>query len=618
MTEKQKLSYGLWPSPISPAMLGAKLRLEDAQFDSDGSLVWLESVNGATALMVKKGADAARDIAGGLKIGGGVGYGGGDFTVRNGQAVFASNGRLYRVALESGLPQPITPNFGDCGAPVISPDGSQILFVHTYEGADCLALVDSAGQGWPQKLASGADFYMQPAWHPDGKQIAWVEWNHPQMPWDGTRLMTAHLDGAKLVDVQQIMGGNDLPVFQPEYSADGRFLAFLANDGEWDSLYLLDLLNGQKRTLVTDAVLMDPAWVQGMRLFAWSPDSTHLYYLRNERGWRSLWIVDITTGESRALDFAPYSWLSQIAAAPIGEKLALIGSSAQIPARVVTYENGQLRIERRSSGESVPEAELPEPRPIEWPAPDGTVVHGLYYPPTSPRYTSDGLPPAIVNIHGGPTSARVSSYNADAVYFTTRGYAFLEVNYRGSTGYGRSYMLMLRHKWGLLDTEDAAGAAGALAALGLADPQRIVIMGGSSGGYTVLNALIHFPGVFKAGVNLFGVANLFDILIGTHKFEERYNDSLVGALPEAAERYKAWSPVFHAAQIKDPVAVFQGEDDKVVPPEHSEQIVAALRANKIPHIYKLYPGEGHGFRKTENIMDFYENLDKFLKQYVLF
>jgi dipeptidyl aminopeptidase/acylaminoacyl peptidase len=146
----------------------------------------------------------------------------------------------------------------------------------------------------------------------------------------------------------------------------------------------------------------------------------------------------------------------------------------------------------------------------------------------------------------------------------------------------------------------------------------MVIMGGSSGGYTVLNALIHYPGVFKAGVNLFGVANLFDLIIGTYKFEARYNDSLVGALPAAAERYKAWSPVFHSSQIKDPLAVFQGADDQVVPPEHSEQIVAALRANKVPHIFKLYPGEGHGFRKTENIIDFYESLERFLKQYVIF
>ena len=295
----------------------------------------------------------------------------------------------------------------------------------------------------------------------------------------------------------------------------------------------------------------------------------------------------------------------------------MLASSPKIPARLVTIEDGRQVIEKRSSGEAIPEDELPEPRAIEWPAPDGTVVHGLYYPPTSTRFTSEGLPPAIVNIHGGPTSMRSTNFNAEAAYFCTRGYAFLEVNYRGSTGFGRSYMLKMRDKWGLVDTEDAGEAAGALAALGLADPRRIVIMGGSSGGFTVLNALIQFPGVFKAGVNLYGVANLYDLVIGTHKFEQHYNEMLVGVLPEASERYKAWSPVFHADKIKDPVAVFQGEDDRVVPMEHSEQIVATLRANHVPHIYRLYPGEGHGFRKTETIIDFYENLEKFLKLHVL-
>ena len=421
-----------------------------------------------------------------------------------------------------------------------------------------------------------------------------------------------------LSDIKQLFGDENTPVFQPEYSADGRSLAFIANDGEWDTLYVLDLLSGERRALVANASLMEPAWAQGMRLFAWSADSSCIFYLKNERGWRTLWSVDLASGQSHPMDIAPYSWVDQIAASSVDNKLVLIASSSKISKRVFTLKDGKQQIEQRSSGESVPSEAMPEPHPVEWPAPDGTVVHGLYYAPTSTLFTSDGLPPAIVNIHGGPTGVRVNTYNADAAYFATRGYAYLEVNYRGSSLYGRSYMLMLRQKWGLVDTEDAAGAAGALVALGLADPNRIVIMGGSSGGYTVLNALIHFPGVFKAGVNLFGVANLFDLMIGTHKFEERYNDSLVGSLPEAAERYKAWSPVFHADQIKDPVAVFQGENDKVVPPEHSEQIVAALRANKVPHIYKLYPGEGHGFRKTETIIDFYESLERFLKQYVLF
>jgi dipeptidyl aminopeptidase/acylaminoacyl peptidase len=617
MSDKQKLPFGLWPSPISPAMQGAQLSINDAQFDSDGSLLWNESLSGKTALMVKSGPDAARDISGGLRVGGGVGYGGGDFTVRNGFAVFSSGGRLYRVSLESGLPRPITPQFGDCASPVISPDGSKILFIHTYEETDCLALVDSEGQNWPVKIASGADFYMQPAWHPDGQQIAWVEWDHPQMPWDGCRLMTARLNGVELTDVKQIFGDVDTPVFQPEFSADGRTLAFLANDGEWDALYALDLSTGERRALVKDVPLMDPAWVQGMRLFAWSADSSRIFYLKNNVGWRTLWVVDVASGETRQIDFAPYTWAGQIAVSPVNDRLALIASSSKITHRLVTLENGQQRIERRTTGESVGPDDLPEPRPISWPAPDGTIVHGLFFPPTSRTHISDGLPPAIVHIHGGPTAARASSYNGVAAYFATRGYGFLELNYRGSTGYGRSYMLMLREKWGLFDTEDAAGAAKALADQGLADPKRLVIMGGSSGGYTVLNVLIHFPGVYKAGIDAYGVSNLFD-LIETHKFERHYFDTLVGVLPEAAERYKAWSPVFHTDKIKDPMAVFQGADDKLVPPQHSEQIVSALRANQVPHIYKVYAGEGHGFRLTENVIDFYESIESFLKQYVVF
>lgn len=618
MSEKQKIPFGLWPSPITPAMQGARLRLEDVQFDSDGSLVWLESLSGVSALMHKSGPDAARDLSGGLKIGGGVGYGGGEFTVHNGLAIFASAGRLQRVDLSGGLPRPISPEFGDCASPAISPDGRQVLFIHTYERADCLAVSPTDGSAWPVKLASGADFYMQPTWHSDGRQIAWVEWNHPQMPWDGTRLMTAQIDGPQLLNIRQLYGASDIPVFQPAYSPDGRWLAFLANDGEWDSLNIIELSSGQKHILVHDAALLEPAWGQGQRLIAWSPDSDCIYYTKNERGWRSLWAVELASGQSRSIDIAPYTWIEQLAVSPVSGRMGFIAATPQIPARVVSLEHGQITIQRRSSNEAVPVSELPEPRPIEWPAPDGTVVHGLYYPPTSTRFNSDGLPPAIVSIHGGPTGAAVSSYNGYAAFFCTRGYSYIEVNYRGSTGYGRSYMLMLREKWGLLDTEDAVGAAGALAALGLADPQRIAIMGGSAGGYTVLNALIHYPGVFKLGVDLYGVASLFDLLIGTHKFEERYNDSMVGPLPQAAERYKAWSPVFHVNQIKDPIAVYQGTDDKVVPPEHSEQIVAALRANKVPHIYRLYPGEGHGFRKTETIIDFYESLERFLKQYLLF
>jgi dipeptidyl aminopeptidase/acylaminoacyl peptidase len=498
---------------------------------------------------------------------------------------------------------------------VISPDGSKILFVQSYEHADCLALVDAQGVDFPVKLAQGADFYMQPVWHPNGRHITWIEWNHPQMPWDGTRLMTARLDGTALTNIRCIVGDADTPIFQPEFSPDGRWLSYIAQDGEWDRLYILDLTNGKRRALVEDAALLPPAWIQGLRTYAWSFDSTRLFCLRNDRGVRALWSVGAVSGAPEKMDVSPYTWLEQISAGA-GNTLAFLASSPQIPEHIVTWENGSTRVERYSESGAILPEDLPTCQPISWQAPDKTTVHGLYYPPASRGFAGDGLPPAIVHIHGGPTSAADTGFNTDVAFFTTRGYGWLDVNYRGSTGYGRSYMLALRHKWGLLDVEDAVGGAQALSALKLADPKRLVIMGGSAGGYTVLNVLTRHAGVFKAGVCLYGLSNLF--ITETHKFEERYNDSLIGVLPQDAERYRAWSPVYFADRIKDPVAVFQGAEDKVVPPEHSEQIVAALRASHVPHIYKVYEGEGHGWRRTETIAAYYDTVDKFLQQYVLF
>jgi dipeptidyl aminopeptidase/acylaminoacyl peptidase len=607
--------FGLWPSPITPELLGLRLRLEDVQFDSDGeTLVWIEGRSGKRVLVVRKPGDAPRDLTDTLKVSGGIGYGGGDFSVRNGMVAFASDGRLFRQRLEGERPKAITPKFGDLASPAISPDGSKILFVHSYERRDCLALVDAEGTRWPVQLATGSDFYMQPAWHPDGERIAWIEWNHPQMPWDGCRLMSARLNGIQLTDIKHIFGDDDSPVFQPQFSPDGRHLAFLANDGEWDSLRSLDLSTGEMRILADNASLLDPAWVQGMRLFGW--DGSRLVYARNDKGWRTLWAVEAGGGESVPIETSPYTWFGQVSVSSKGQ-VAFIASAPKIPTRIVSLSDGKLRVEKYSEAESIPAGYLPEPQAIEWPAPDGTPVHGLYYPPANPAFTDEGLPPAMINIHGGPTSSRTASYNPDAAYFASRGFAYIEVNYRGSTGYGRSYMLALRKNWGPVDAEDAVGAAGALTALGLADPQRMVIIGGSAGGFTVLNCLVHHPGVFRAGVNLFGVSSLFGLDEDTHKFEERYNISLVGELPAASDHYKKWSAVFHADKIRDPIAVFQGADDKVVLPNQSESIVEALRRNKVPHVYRLYEGEGHGWRKSETIVDYYQTLNKFLKEFVL-
>jgi dipeptidyl aminopeptidase/acylaminoacyl peptidase len=327
--------------------------------------------------------------------------------------------------------------------------------------------------------------------------------------------------------------------------------------------------------------------------------------------------VKIEDGTVEGLDLSPYTHLSQPSVSRDG-RLALLASAPSVSTRVIDWHDGVQTIHQRSTGESIPPGDLPSPYEISWTASDGATVYGIYSPPTSRRFEGRGLPPVIVLVHGGPTSSVTIGHNLEAAFFTSRGYGYLEVNYRGSTGYGRAYRQALNENWGRLDVIDAAEGAQALIDQGLADPGRIVIKGGSAGGYTVLNALIRYPGRFKAGICSYGVSNLFTLAMDTHKFEERYTDSLVGALPEAAEKYRQWSPVFHAEKIQDPVAIFQGEEDRVVPPSQSEEIVAALKASHVPHEYHLYPGEGHGFRQSETLEAYYSAIERFLMQYVIF
>jgi dipeptidyl aminopeptidase/acylaminoacyl peptidase len=255
---------------------------------------------------------------------------------------------------------------------------------------------------------------------------------------------------------------------------------------------------------------------------------------------------------------------------------------------------------------------------MDWLSSDGARVYGTYYAPTNRAFTAEGLPPMLVYIHVGPTSISRIGFDLDTAFFTSRGYAYLEVNYRGSAGFGRSYRDALRGNWGKLDLQDAVEGAQAVVSMGLADPSRLIIKGGSAGGYTVLNALIHYPGFFNTGLCSYGVSNLFTLDMDTHKFEAHYNASLIGRLPEASRKYNEFSPILPAHKIQDALAIFQGADDKVVPQSQSDSIVEVLKAKRVPHVYRVYPGEGHGFRKSETIMDFYETIERFLLQQVIF
>ncbi|OGO42200.1 MAG: hypothetical protein A2W36_03385 [Chloroflexi bacterium RBG_16_58_14] len=630
--KKIRRAYGLWDSPLTPKRMAGSLRLNDARWDESGALVWLEGRSERAALVTQPpGGGAPRDLNSEYSARAKVGYGGGDFGVGRGQVYFveAASGRIYRQPLDAGLAQPVTPAFGQSAAPTPSPDGNWLLFVHTYEGQDSLGIADTQGRFWPGRLVCGDDFYMQPAWRPDGKQVAWIAWNHPNMPWDGTTLRLGKLtfpkNGLPLMrEAITLAGDENTAIFQPEFSPDGRTLAYVSDASGWWQIYLYDLLSGETRQL-TDVQAEHglPAWVQGMRTYGFGPGGESLYFIRNQAGFASLWKADVASGRLSKLELpARYTWLEKIAVSPLDGQIALIASGGDTPARLIVHrvdgEASHPGGDRHSRAGDVPASAYSLPQAITWQGMDGDTVYGLFYSPHSQTFEGIGLPPLMVLIHGGPTSQRMASFDDEAQFFASRGYAVLQVNYRGSSGYGRSYRDMLRGKWGIYDVQDAVSGARRLVERESVDGSRMVIMGGSAGGFTVLLALEQFPGFFKAGVNLYGVSNQFDFIVGgTHKFEERYNDTLLGPFPEAAQVYRERSPIFFMDKIQDPMAVFQGEDDIVVPRRHSDEVVKSLQRRGVPHIYHVYPGEGHGFSKPETIEHFYQEVDKFLKQTVI-
>lgn len=620
--------YGTWPSPITPERIGQGLDFSDLAWNEDGTLVWRErrSDRGVVALQ-PPGESAFRELNSTFSISAGVGYGGGDFTAGLGKVIFVDkeSKRLFQQPLGEGSPQAITPAFGSAASPRISPHGEYVLFVHSYEGQDTLAVVDLEGKKWPRKLVEGSDFYMHPRWSPEGKHIAWIEWDHPNMPWDGTRLALGEVRSSdqelpRPGNIIHVAGDEKTSIFQPEFSPDGKSLAYISDQEGWWQLYLYDLESGEHRQLTEQPAEHGlPAWVQEMRTYTFSGDGKSIYVIRFQEGFSSLVKIDLAAGKEHPVQLEPsYTHLEQISAAPRGDHIALIASSGVISHRIITIQNGKTRVIRRSTPEDLPGATFAEPQAVSFPTTRGETAHGLYYPPNHPRYAGKGTPPLLVLIHGGPTSHRSAEFSPLSQFFATRGYAVLQPNYRGSTGYGRPYRDALKGEWGVLDVEDAVEGARHLAQQGLADPNRLVIMGGSAGGFTVLKALEDHPGFFRAGICMYGVANQFTLAADTHKFEAHYLDTLLGPLPEASDLYRERSPIFFADQIRDAIAVFQGEEDQVVPKDQSETIVAALKDNGVPHIYHLYPGEGHGFRKSETLEHFYKAVEDFLKQYVIF
>lgn len=625
-----KKPYGLWPSPLTTKALAGTLRLMEVAWagDDQQTLVWLEGRSGQNILVAQTGTDAPHDLISDHSAKGGVGYGGGEFGV-HGQTVYFGNkdGRLFKVALQHGKPKAITPKHGSVASPTPSPDGQWVAYVHTDHHTDVIALVDTDGKSWPQKFVSGADFYMQPTWSPDGKKFAWVAWDHPQMPWDGARIEVAEVhkteDGRLALKATNVIAGNEnTSVQQPVFSPNGTKLAYTSDASGFIQIHVLDLITGDDRVISdSGADHATPAWIQGRRTIAWTPDGQRVLALRFEAGRASLRSYALGGQMQHFEHVSQYGMLEQLSVNPAGQ-VALIVSDSTIPARIVRIDDlgdkNSVRICKRASSERLPQEALASMQPVSWQANDGTQVFGNYYAPTNPNVEGIGLPPLLVMIHGGPTSQSTATYNARSQFFATRGFAVLEVNYRGSTGYGRKYMDALKGQWGILDVEDAIGGAQHLVDEGLVDKDKLVIMGGSAGGYTVFQALTDHPGFFAAGISMYGITNLFSLTASTHKFESRYNDSLLGVLPEDAQLFKDRSPFFKSDKLRDPIAIFQGAKDVVVPKEQADVMVEKLRAQKVPHVYHVYENEGHGWRSAETIEHFYKAVLDFLTNTIIY
>jgi dipeptidyl aminopeptidase/acylaminoacyl peptidase len=534
-------------------------------------------------------------------------YGGGAFTVSEGAVYFShfSNQRLYRQ-LGDTSPQPLTPElplrYADA---VIDRARMRLICVRedhrqaNREAINTLVSIDLERGGEGEVLVSGNDFCASPRLSPDGKQLAWLAWNHPNMPWHRTELLVAEVrDDGSLGQMKQVADGPAESVLQPQWSPDG-VLHFISDRTGWWNLYCLK--DGRAEPLCPmNAEFGRPQWVFGMSTYAFiSPSQIICIYGKNG-SWR---LAQLDT-ESRQLTeiSSPYTEISDVRAT--AHHVVFVGGSATEPAAVVRLDlaSRQLTSLRRSSTLCLDADFLSIPQAIEFPTECGLKAHGLFYPPQNRDFTApaDERPPLLVKSHGGPTAAATTTFNASIQYWTSRGIAVLDVNYGGSSGYGRAYRDRLNGQWGVVDVDDCVNGARYLVTRGLVDGTRLAIAGASAGGYTTLCALT-FRDVFKAGASHYGIGDLEALAHDTHKFESRYEESLVGPYPAQRELYRARSPIHSTDRLSCPVIFFQGLEDKIVPPNQAEMMVAALKAKGLPVAYVPFAGEQHGFRRAENI-----------------
>ncbi|HEX8686972.1 MAG TPA: S9 family peptidase, partial [Pyrinomonadaceae bacterium] len=449
-------------------------------------------------------------------------------------------------------------------------------------------------------LVEGNDFYAAPRLSPDGSRLAWQTWNHPNMPWDGCELWVAELDeGGAVAGSRRVAGGEEESVFQPQWSPAGT-LYFVSDRGGWWNIYRLGEDGAAEAVYEAEAEFGLPQWVFAMSTYAFASEERIVCAYATGGEW-NLGALDTRTKRLERFDL-PYNDISYVRA---DENRAVFrAGSPTLRTSVVELDlkTRETRVLRRASEVTIDEAYVSTPRAVEFPTESGRTAHAFYYPPRNPDFAApEGeRPPLLVKCHGGPTSAASSTLRLETQYWTSRGIAVLDVNYGGSTGYGREYRQRLNGEWGVVDVDDCVNGAKYLIEQGEVDPARCVITGGSAGGYTTLNALT-FRDTFRAGASHFGIGDLTVFVGDTHKFESRYLERLIGPYPERADLYRERSSINFTDRLSCPVIFFQGLEDKIVPPNQAELMVEALRKKRLPVAYVAFEGEQHGFRKAENI-----------------
>ena len=619
--------YGSWKSPItSETVVAEAVGLGGMALDG-GDIYWLESrpAEGGRRVIVRRAADGtAEDLTPRpFNVRTRVHeYGEGDFTVAAGVVYFANfdDQRLYRQE-PGGDPQPITPAANPDGGRryadlVVDAGRRRLICVHedhtaggpgsSAEPLNCLAAVTLDG-GPPETLVAGGDFYSSPRLSPDGAQLAWLSWNHPNMPWDGTELRVAALDDAgRPGPAELVAGGPAESICQPQWSPDG-LLYFVSDRSGWWNLYR----RGAAEVVepITGPLELEfgkPHWVFGAATYGFA-SAERIIAAANDRGTWSLYSLDAATGRLDHLNL-PYTELGRAdLKVDAGQAVFGAGSPTQ-PLAALRLDLADHRLERLQPAGSaagsmtLDSGYLSPPEAIEFPTEDGLTAHAFYYRPRNQDFAAPAgeKPPLLVKSHGGPTAAAAQALDLTIQYWTSRGVAVLDVNYRGSAGYGRAYRDQLKGQWGIVDVEDCVNGALYLVAQGEVDGSRLAIDGGSAGGYTTLAALT-FRDVFRAGASRYGISDLEALAQDTHKFESRYLDQLVGPYPERRDLYRERSPIHFTDRLSCPLILFQGLEDKIVPPSQAELMFAAVRDKGLPCAYVAFEGEQHGFRRAENI-----------------